>query len=300
MDYRNEHLFEKETDFLDPQFWKNQSTSINVGSSGYRTKTIMAGNHLEVIVYPIYVRIKGKRTEKENDEVLERKRKYNIKNSKRRLVRLLEANFSDRDWFVTLTYDGKSPDYDRVHADLENFIEKIKRRRKKLRRGKLKYIAVIEGDSSTKMHIHLIMNKGLDRDIIEACWKKGMTTITRIHGQPGYEALGNYFAKKEHDNGKNGEYRNRKWSHSQKLKTPKERVDDTRAKNAFVRNIGYKMHRDLSELKSVLERQYKNYYYVDGEVKYSDYNAGVIIRAVLRRKGSNLSPLTEQLLNEEE
>ena len=48
-------------------FWTKEPSAIRVGTMGYRTRTIKAGDRLEAEVYPIFGREKEKRLRKEKN-----------------------------------------------------------------------------------------------------------------------------------------------------------------------------------------------------------------------------------------
>ena len=74
--------------------------------SVYTTKTIKAGNQFEVEIYPSF-------TKKESTGMNLKPRSstaqknLNDKNARKKLERLINANFSNGDLWVTLTYDNK-------------------------------------------------------------------------------------------------------------------------------------------------------------------------------------------------
>jgi hypothetical protein len=66
---------------------------------------------------------------KESREV---QRKLNAKNSQKRLTRLMNANFTDGDLIMTLTYaDGCYPTPERARKDMTNYIKRVRTYRKK-------------------------------------------------------------------------------------------------------------------------------------------------------------------------
>ncbi len=151
----------------------------------YREKKIDCGGYREVDIIPrtdnAERAVKGKRGKRQR--VSEPKQKdLNEKNSKRYLVQLGNGNFGAGDLHVTLTYSAKYLPKTEAEAErrITNYLNRIAYRRKKLGLPPLKYILVTEygyakddpdhTGSPVRIHHHVIMNGGLDRDEVEMMW----------------------------------------------------------------------------------------------------------------------------------
>ena len=151
----------------------------------YREKKIDCGSYREADIIPrtdsAEKAVKGRRGK--SKKVSEPKQKdLNEKNSKRYLVQLGNGNFGAGDLHVTFTYSEKY--LPRTEAEAErrigNYLSRIAYRRKKLGLPPLKYILVTEygyakddpdhTGSPVRIHHHVIMNAGLDRDEVEMMW----------------------------------------------------------------------------------------------------------------------------------
>ena len=151
----------------------------------YREKKIDCGSYREADIIPrtesAEKAVKGRRGK--SKKVSEPKQKdLNEKNSKRYLVQLGNGNFGAGDLHVTFTYSEKY--LPRTEAEAErrigNYLSRIAYRRKKLGLPTLKYILVTEygyakddpdhTGSPVRIHHHVIMNAGLDRDEVEMMW----------------------------------------------------------------------------------------------------------------------------------
>ncbi len=98
----------------------------------------------------------------------------------------IKANFSPRDWYLTLSYaDERLPhDEERAKKNIRNFLNKVKRRY--IKAGKeLKYLVTTEqGERSGRWHHHLIIPAGITYDDIERLWQDGSVFPRRLwaHG----------------------------------------------------------------------------------------------------------------------
>ena len=74
----------------------------------YREKRIYSGKYLEVEIYSISKKERNKKRKRKQKESLTKQKNLNDKNAKKHLIRLVNANFSDNDLAVHLTYDNKN------------------------------------------------------------------------------------------------------------------------------------------------------------------------------------------------
>ncbi|MCX7843240.1 MAG: hypothetical protein N2489_09235 [Clostridia bacterium] len=119
----------------------------------------------------------------------------NNKNAQKRLIRLLNANFSGKagDLFVTLTY--KDPvEEEAAKREVTNFIRRVRRHRNKKGLPEMKYIIITENQG--RWHHHIIMNAMPMEDITEL-WGHGRTTISKVDQAYNFEDLGRYLIKGE-------------------------------------------------------------------------------------------------------
>lgn len=147
----------------------------------YRTKTIQSGKYLEVEMYPVFTGIKSGRTKKQKPSSKKQKN-LNDKNAKKNIIRLIHSNFGEGDLMITLSYDNKNrpADEEQAKKDIDNYIRRLKRYRKKNNLPELKYIAAIEykdaqEGKNVKIHHHMIMS-AMDRDEAEKIWGKDTQT----------------------------------------------------------------------------------------------------------------------------
>lgn len=261
---------------LEQQLWQANPCSIKVGSMGYRTKTTRAGKRLEVDVYPVFGYQDRMRARAAKQQITpETMRRVNLSNAKRRIIQLADANFTEEDIHLTLTYENP-PIYSRCQRDVVNFLAAVKRRRAKKGLPELKYIYVIEDDEDgikKRIHVHILMSGGMNREELEELWAKGYANADRLQpDERGLEAVARYLVKSQRNR--------RKWCSSKNLKKPDVRVSDCKLSNAKVKRIARNLP---NEAKDIMRRAYPGYEFVECKVKFSDQVDGCYIRALMRK-----------------
>ncbi len=171
---------------------------------------------------------KGEKRAEKSKATPEQVRRQNRLNKQKKIRRLIKANFSEGDFWVTLTYPkGARPSVNQVMKDWDGFIRRMKTRYKKL--GKeLKWIRRIEIGSRGAVHAHVIINRleGEQTDLmIKECWKPGHVNYATLYEEGDYEQLADYLAKDEMTKKQEAELeqkdrkRLRAYSHSRNLTT---------------------------------------------------------------------------------
>lgn len=102
----------------------------------------------------------------------------NDKNAKRYLVQLGNGNFGIGDLHTSCTYskDNLPGTVEEAERIVNNYLRRIAYRRQKIGLEPLKYILVTEykftkdGKQLKRIHHHIIMNGGMDRDEVEMMW----------------------------------------------------------------------------------------------------------------------------------
>ena len=257
--------------------WKDMPTQIDVGRMGYRTRTVVAGPRLEVEVYPVFGREAAGRARaaKIAGNTPEAMKKLNRERAIRHLIQLADANLTDQDIHLTLTYRN-APTEDRAWRDVDNFLRTVKRRRKQYGMTPLKYFYTVEGNESgskEKLHAHVLMSGGISREELEAIWGNGWANADRLQpDERGLEAIIRYITKDQEK---------RKWHRSRNMVQPKQRTSDSKVSNAKVKRIARGFE---AEAKEIMEKLYPKYRYVDVKVALSDSVDGAYIRVLMRRR----------------
>ena len=288
MGWRYEALFDA---VLDPdaedllsEYWRRQPSFIPVGRMGYRRSVVLAGDRMECEIYPVFGRDDEQKARAAKKNVTPAKQKrLNDERARRRLIQLADANFTEKDIHLTLTYRNEV-DLQRSRKDIRNFLLRVKREREKLGLEELKYIYTIEGSREltkgsavNRIHVHMLMNGGISRERLEEIWEMGYANADRLQPtERGLEEIASYIIKEAR--GRDG---GRKWSASRNLKQPKKRTSDAKTSNRVVKAIAHDIR---NEAKEEMEKLYPRYRFVDCKVFYSDQLDGVYIRVLMRRR----------------
>jgi len=262
----------------------------------YRTKLTKSGNMLEVEIYPInpvWKLQKGQKRAKVTTSREEQAR-LNLDNTRKRVSRLVHANFTRRDIWVTFNYGHMHMPKDIAEASrhLKNYFDRLKRHIKKHNLLELKYIYVterVENEKTGKVHTHhhIIMNFQ-DRDTAEALWTLGGRTQSR-RLQPDQDGslggLARYISKPETKEG------NRKgaktYATSKNLKKPEVRTADNKLPGTNYRLSKKRvaeMVADESKIADVLTNNYSGFILTQlPKAKLSEYTAGAYIYARLMK-----------------
>ena len=247
-----------------------------------REKNIISGMMYEAEFYPVFKngRRVPERAKKKNASS-EEQANLNDKNARKKLVRLVNANFGKNDIVVHGTYrDEEMPKNEgECRRDIQNYIRRVKRYRKKQGLAAMKYIYVIESKVHKKtglvrFHFHMIMNK-MDRDKAEEMWPHGdWTNADRLQpNEKGCEALAKYLIK--HPEG------SKRWAQSKNLKKPQVlKPKDDRISHRYLKRLCEERIDD----RAYWEKRYKGYRFIEANAQYNSYNGSWYLNVVLYRK----------------
>ncbi|GHU92972.1 hypothetical protein FACS1894208_01350 [Clostridia bacterium] len=177
----------------------NAQKYLDVRVAGYRCKTTICGNFARTEVYPVWdKRPKGLKAER-NESRKEAQNSYNKKKSARHCADIMNTNFRDGDFWLTLTYtDEHHPKNCKAAADLlRRYIDRVRRKFRKL-----KYIYTTERGRNGHIHHHMVTNCR-DYDLLKDRWTLGTVDEVRPlkSDDTGYTALANYFCDPKKDKG---------------------------------------------------------------------------------------------------
>lgn len=267
---------------LERQLYGGEPYRERVGGMHYCTKTERAGDTMVLSVYPILGKSDRARAEAARRAMSrERQARYNREKSRRNLALLLDANFGESDLHLTLTYRGTPPSYEQAKRHVQNFLRAVKRMREKAGLSELKYVYVIEeegGDGEKRrIHVHLVMNGGLDRGELEGKWGRGYANCDRLQPEDGdgLRQLARYLTKCEM------EKHRRAWCASKNLCKPRTTVSRTRLSTAKVRRLCEEIPGTARE---IMGKLYPDYALGRVEPYLSDWAPGVYLRIQLRRR----------------
>lgn len=181
-------------------------------------KRIWAGDVYEEKIYfsPRERGISCERAAKENLST-EKMVEYNCMAAKRRCARMVNANFKEGDLFLTLTFRERV-DIKTALRLFRNFIERLKRLRKRKGYAELKYLYVVERKNKRE-HVHLLINKmDLTMKELSEVWGLGRVMVSILEPGGDYTGLAFYITKENYK-----EY-GKRWSGSRNLEKPKVKV----------------------------------------------------------------------------
>jgi hypothetical protein len=231
-------------------------------------------NYIDLQVFPEFSTFRGKRKRKFKTTT-EIQQRLNQKNKQRKLIRLLNTNFTENDIRFDVTYDKfnnpQSPS--EAKKQMKNFIKRLKNYRKKNNLPELKYVYVTERGSKTgRFHHHIVMNGDVSINALAKIWGKGFTQAKPLQfDEKGIEGLSNYLLKKPvtgNDDGSGSSY-----SCSRNLKQPKERKHSGRLSRKKIEFMA--TYTDTS----ALERLYPDYQLVEISPFYNEVNGGYYFSA---------------------
>lgn len=277
---------------------------------GIRTKTIRAGDSLEVESFPLLRIAPAASAERKKRGTSIAQQRLNLNNARKRLQRYAETNFTAKDYVLHPTYDygfidrgftnmrqaaaewekrGFPLDEDMARRKIKNYIARIRRLIK--RRGgnprDFKYIYVIESTKEPRdgdfnalpahYHYHMIissMDGLITIEDLNALWSYGYTKAEPLDFRyNGLEGLCKYITKQRRFT--------RRWAHSQNLREP----DITTSDRKISRRRAAAIAADVqANARQIFEAIYPDYALENCEVKYSDFIAGAYIYARMRRR----------------
>lgn len=247
-----------------------------------REKRIRSGKMFEAEFY--LISSNGRRYSRGSKKRVSRavQKKLNDKNARKKLRRLIEANFrAEEDYYCTFTYtDAEMPEtYAACKRDVNNFFKRIRRARKKAGLPDLRYIYVIE--KKKRFHIHLIINGGLKRKEIKKLWGKGdVKKVEELQeGANGFEAIAKYFYK-EWNNGILPGNRKR-YTPSRNLKQPKEPPPKD---GVFKMRYLEKLCKERIDDSDFWERRYKGNRFIGAEAVYNEDYGTWSLSVTMRRR----------------
>ena len=254
--------------------------------SWYRETRYECGDYMEVNIYPVHGKTISRR--KKAKPTKEVQQKLNNIYAENRIVRKGNANFTDHDLKVELTYSSKHlpSTLEEAEKELRKFIRKVKHYRKKNGLPELKYIATTEtGKKNNRYHHHLIMSGGIDLYELVQMWGKGIVgTDLLVFDENGIASLIRYMLKqvmpKVTDESDLSERAGKKrYTCSRNLVDPPAKQRD----NRFSKRQVVELAKNIED-KSGFEKLYQGYFLSGAKTVMSDINGGVYIYARLYRE----------------
>lgn len=281
---------------------------------GVRTKTVIAGETLEVEAYPLINVAAPAREEARRRRSSPAQVELNRRNAMTRIRRLLETNFGTGDYILHPTFDYRAvEDYGMINPEdmrrewdkrklpadeeaarncMRNYIKRIRRYVKSCGKDPkcIKYLYVMEKTREPRdedihalpahYHFHLAISGAgcLNIEILNALWTHGYTKAEPVDMRyNGLKGFATYIAKRITRLG-----RKARWARSRNMDEPVVRVSDRRISRRRMAQVA----RDVMGAgKEIFERLYPGYRLEEPvTVKYSDFFAGAYIYARMRKR----------------
>ena len=253
-----------------------------------REQKYKSNDLLNIDFYPVYdnSRLRMRERAPKSKPSSEEQKKYNENRAVLRLIKLVNANFTKKDFFCHFTFspDRLPKNEDDAIRIMNNYFRRVNDRRKKSGLNPVKHIAVLESACyrSGKLcglinyHFHFfIQSDGWSADDFEEVWKDG--DVVRIdHFRPkifGPEAAAKYISKDP--KGK------KRWLYSKGLKQPKKmKPVDGKVGRATVE----RMSTILVDDAEYWENRYKGYEFIRCFPRFNEYNGHWYLSVVMFRK----------------
>ena len=246
----------------------------------YRTKTIKSGDVVECEVYPIWNNKASLSRAPKSKKSRAAQKNLNDKNALKYVIRLVNANFTDKDIWGTFTYETRKLPKTVEEADktFGNFIRRLKYYADKHDFPPVKYVYWTEFESDEKkgkhrVHHHIITNFP-DRDAAEKLWRNGARTQTRRlqADESGYEGAVRYCMKDPKGT--------KRYKASKNLKKPTVTIADTK----FTRRKVERIVRGEENAVDIFEKLYAGYDMIHYEHKLSEYVTGAYLYVKMSRR----------------
>lgn len=240
-----------------------------------RETVYVTGDYMDGAIYPVF-QPAGKRRKKCHPTKAIQAR-LNQRNAEKKLTRLVHNNFGEEDLALHLTYrEGEEPETaEEANKRLRNFLRRLKYRYQKAGM-ELKYITCTERGKKTKrLHHHLIISGGLDRDEIEKLWGCGWANSKRLQfGEKGVTELARYMTKSEESY--------KRWNQSRNLVIPEPAQFDGQLSRDEMKVIAEAVEEGTAW--QWLEERYPDFVLVEARVYRNGINQGIYIEFDMRKK----------------
>lgn len=248
----------------------------------YRKQEYQCGNYLEVNMFPVFTYLHTsngtrKKKRKPTSKVQER---LNQINAERELVRLINANFTNKDLKFELTYSPYNyPDsIEAAQKDIVNFLRRIKRYRKKYGLSEMKYVYSIEqGSKKRRLHFHVVMTGGIDITTIAKIWGKGYVdrVCPLLFSQTGCTGIGKYFCKQK--------ITGKRWVSSRNCIKPVAKNTDGKISKRKIKELS-----EECENRRMFEALYPDYFYAVCKPFYNDINGEYYLSLFMYKRKSEI------------
>lgn len=164
----------------------------------YKQKKYVFRNAIEIEQYhTARYGAPGEKREPKMKATPEQIAKMNQRNKEKRCRRKLRTHFDVNDYFADLTYekDARPPDMEMAKKHFRQFMRIIRKEYAK-RGAQVKWIRNIEVGKRNAWHVHLVINRIQDTDIIlRKAWKHGRVANVLLYEKGEFRDLAAYLTK---------------------------------------------------------------------------------------------------------
>lgn len=192
---------------------------------------IVCGDYMQVHMWNSRPKAAGRRSRVGTSS--DAQKRLNAKRAESKLRVLIHENFGRGDYAVRLDYArmreklGRNPSEEEARHEMEKYLRRL-RRLYRVAGKEMRWLYVTEvGRKSGKVHHHMLISGGIERDEIERQWKAGYGNTERLQFcETGLRGLVHYIVKEP--------ITRRRWACSRNLRRPVEDrgVDRVRVKDA--------------------------------------------------------------------
>lgn len=252
----------------------------------YRQQRFDCGSFTELNIFPVFecrtspTRHARRKPSKQAQQAL------NQKNREREVNRVICANFSAEDYYVTLTF-REQPDLKAAEYCFRRFLTKLNRLRASQDLPRIKYVKTLEvGSRSGRIHFHLVISgKGITPKDIADLWSLGYVDVRPLQFcEDGCAGLSRYFVKAKKDGGDKFGTLRRSWSCSRNCERPKPKNNDGKFSKRSVCAIA-----ESGEAENIFRKLYPDHEVATCEEFFRDETGLYYIYVRLYRKGTKLS-----------
>ena len=246
------------------------------GRTFTREQVFVCGDYLDGDIYPVF-QPPGKRRKK-CKPTSEIQARLNQKHAERSLTRIVHTNFTPDDYALHLTYHDTPQTEDEAKRLVRNYLRALRRRYAALGLT-FKYVLSTEyGKKGGRIHHHLILSGGFDRDEIERMWEYGYANTKRLQfREDGVTGLSHYIAKERKGA--------KRWSGSRNLEKPACAQYDGRV---TMEELDALAGEDEGAVQQWLEERFPDFEAVCCDPYRNNINRGVYIHFEMRRRSELL------------
>lgn len=247
-----------------------------------REKVYVCGDYIDGDIYPVFQPAGKRRKRCRPTSAIQEK--LNQVNREKELTRVIRENFLAGDYVIHLTWAGQV-DQERAKKDIRNFLLWLKRKYGKAG-VEFRYVLSMEyGQENGKLHAHMIVPKGIERDEIEDYWRErhGFCNCDRLQAdESGGQKLAAYISKPRKVSKDGTEWFFKSWSGSRNLIRPEPRQIDGQISMDELEKIGEAVDNGTAYLE--FERRFPGYELIRAVTYRNEINRGVYVHFEMRRK----------------